>query len=89
MHVVAKNYEQTDAHGTTTVTLAGHVHWRLITQCFPCSNNYFITVHICAGIFFSCDVLVLCVCVFCDSFLCSISLLLLSHFLSCILNSVL
>ena len=30
----------------------------------------------------------LCVCVFCDSFLCSISLL-LSDFLSCILNSVL
>ena len=29
------------------------------------------------------------VCVFCDSFLCSISLLLLSAFLSCILNSVL
>ena len=28
------------------------------------------------------------VCVFCDSFLCSISLLLLSDFLSCILNSV-
>ena len=28
-------------------------------------------------------------CVFCDSFLCSISLLLLSTFLSCILNSVL
>ena len=28
-------------------------------------------------------------CVFCDSFLCSISLLLLSAFLSCILNSVL
>ena len=28
-------------------------------------------------------------CVFCDSFLCSISLLLLSDFLSCILNSVL
>ena len=32
-------------------------------------------------------VLVLCVCVFCNSFLCSISLL-LSDFLSCILNSV-
>ena len=29
------------------------------------------------------------VCVFCDSFLCSISLLLLSDYLSCVLNSVL
>ena len=33
-------------------------------------------------------VLVICVCVFCDSFLCSISLLLLSGSLSYILNSV-
>ena len=31
---------------------------------------------------------VLVLCVFCDSFHCSISLLLLSDFLSCILNSV-
>ena len=30
-----------------------------------------------------------CVCAFCDSFLCSISLLLLSDSLSCVLNSVL
>ena len=43
--------------------------------------------HICSRL--SSHVLVLCVCVFCDSFLCSISLLLLSDFLSCILNSVL
>ena len=34
------------------------------------------------------SVLVLCVCVFCDSFLCSISLFLLSDSLSCVLNSV-
>ena len=33
--------------------------------------------------------LLFCLCVFCDSFLCSISLLLLSDYLSCILNSVL
>ena len=30
-----------------------------------------------------------CLCVFCDPFLCSISLLLLSDSLSCVLNSVL
>ena len=33
--------------------------------------------------------LLFCLCVFCDSFLCSISLLLLSDSLSCVLNSVL
>ena len=32
--------------------------------------------------------LLFCLCVFCDSFLCSISLLLLSDSLSCVLNSV-
>ena len=36
-----------------------------------------------------CCFVCVCVCVFCDSFLCSISLLLLSGSLSCILNSVL
>ena len=37
----------------------------------------------------TCPCCFVCVCVFCDSFLCSISLLLLSDSLSCVLNSVL